>query len=64
MLTRPNTSPNLSWQAGVFLATYSFLSVRYRARGNLREFEICVRVGKDEASPRTIVNFSATVDKV
>ena len=38
--------------------------MRYRARGNLREFEIWVRVGKDEASPRTIVNFSSTVDKL
>ena len=62
--TRHNTSPNLSWHAGVFLTTYSFLRVRYKARGNFREFEICVRVGRDEASAGTIVNFSSTVDKL
>ena len=42
--SRPDTSPNLSWQAGV-------------ARGSFREFEMWVRVGKDEVSLRTIVNF-------
>ena len=51
MKTRPDTSPNLSWQAGV-------------ARGSFREFEMWVRVGKDEASLRTIVNFLSIIDKV
>ena len=54
----------MSWQAGVFLTTYSFLSVRYKALGSFREFEIWVRVGKDEASPGTIVNFVSIVDKL
>ena len=54
----------MSWQAGVFLTTYSFLSVRYKALGSFREFEIWVRVGKDEASPRAIVIFLSTADKV
>ena len=57
MQTRPNTSLNLPWQGGVFLTTYSFLSVRNKARGNFRELEIWVRVGKDEASPRMSISF-------
>ena len=46
VLTRLNTSPNLSSQAGVSLTPYSFFTVRYKARDNFREFEISVRVGK------------------
>ena len=38
------------------VSNYSFLSVRNKAEAIL-ESEIWVRVGKDEASPRIILNF-------
>ena len=46
VLTRLNTSPNLSSQASVSLTPYSFFTVRYKARDNFREFEISVSVSK------------------